>query len=70
MWKALYSRGCLVSCFFVVQSVVGCHIGDSSDVTLAFENAQVIQRFSGEITDNTDNTDKCRNVGLYECMNV
>ena len=55
---------------FVVWSVVCFHVGNSSDVTLAFEDAQAIQPFSGENTDNTDDTDKCRNVGLYECMNV
>ena len=36
IWKALYSHGCLVICLFV------CHGRDSSDVTLAFEDAQVI----------------------------
>ena len=35
----------------------GHHLGDSSDVTLAFEHAQVIQPFSREQTDSTDNTD-------------
>ena len=34
----------------------GCHAGDSSDVTLAFEDAQVMPPFSREETDNTDNT--------------
>ena len=36
----------------------GCHhVGDSSDVTLAFEDAQVIKPFSREKTDNIDDTD-------------
>ena len=35
----------------------GCPAGDSYDVTLAFEDAQVIQTFSREETDNTDHTD-------------
>ena len=48
IWKALYSRGCLVGRH---------HFGDHPDVTLAFEDAQVIQPFSREETDNTDDTD-------------
>jgi hypothetical protein len=59
-------RGCLV-----VWSVV--HIEDRSDVTLAFEDAQVIHPFSREKTyktddidnhDDTDDTEECRNVGM------
>ena len=34
-----------------------CHSGDSSYVTLAFEDAQVIQLFCREETDNADDTD-------------
>ena len=34
-----------------------CLIGDSSDVTLAFEYAHFIQPFSREETDNTDDTE-------------
>ena len=41
----------------VVWSVVHYHIGDSSDVTLAFEDAQITQAVSRENTDNTDDTD-------------
>ena len=37
IWKALYLRGCLVGWLSF------CHIGNNSDVTLAFEDAQVIQ---------------------------
>ena len=40
IWKALYMRGCLFGCSF------GHNAGNSSDVTLAFEDAQVIQLFS------------------------
>ena len=40
----------------VVQDLVGYYIGDSFDVTLAFEDAQVIQHFSRDETDNTDDT--------------
>ena len=40
----------------VVRSVVR-HASDSSDVTLAFKDAQVIQLFFMEKTDNTDDTD-------------
>ena len=37
---------------------VSCrHVGNSSDLTLAFEDSQVIQPFSREKTDNTDDTD-------------
>ena len=50
-WKALYLRRCLL-----VQTV-GCHAGNSSDVTLVFEDAQVIQLFSRKETDNTDDAD-------------
>ena len=32
IWKALYLRG----------NLVGCHVGNSSDVTLAFEDSQAI----------------------------
>ena len=35
----------------------GCQAGNSSDVTLAFEDAQVIQPVSMGENDNTDNTD-------------
>ena len=52
IWKALYSRWCL--------SVV-CHPGNSSDVTLAFEDDQVIWPFSREETDNTGDTDDTDN---------
>ena len=39
---------CVVVCSLFVQ-LVGCHyVGDSSDVTLAFEDAQVIKPFSRE----------------------
>ena len=34
-----------------------CHAGDSSDVTLAFEDAQGIPPFSKEETENTDDID-------------
>ena len=34
-----------------------CHTGGISDVTLAFEDAQVILPFSREETDDTDDTD-------------
>ena len=47
MGKALYLRGWLF-----IRSFVRRHAGDSSDVTLAFEDAQVIQPFSREETDN------------------
>ena len=36
---------------------VRCHAGDSSDVTLAFEDSQVIPPFSKEETENTEDTD-------------
>ena len=44
---------------WVVASLVGCclHAGHSSDVTLAFEDAQDISPFSGEETDDANNTD-------------
>ena len=44
-------RGC-----FGVHSF-GCHAGNSSDVTLAFENAQVIHPFARDETDSSDDTD-------------
>ena len=37
--------------------LVVCYAADSSDVTLAFEDAQVIQPFSREETDARDDTD-------------
>ena len=40
-WKALYSRGCSVG-WLVVR-----HGRDSSDVTLALEDAQVVRRSVG-----------------------
>ena len=41
-----------------VGLLVGCcHAGNSSDVTLAFEDDQVIAPFSREETDDTDYTD-------------
>ena len=43
--------GCLVVC------LTGCNAGDSSDGTQALEDAQVIQFFSREVTENTDDTD-------------
>ena len=43
--------GCLVDRLFVL------HAGNSSDVTLALEDAQGIPPFSSEQTDDTDNTD-------------
>ena len=52
---------------FVVWSVVCRHVGNCSHVTLAFEDAQVIEPFSRETTDNTDDTDdteECRNEGM------
>ena len=52
MGKALYLRGWLF-----IRSFVRRHAGDSSDVTLAFEDAQVIQPFSREETDDTVDTD-------------
>ena len=48
IWKALYLCGWLVV----------CHICNSSDVTLAFVDAQVIPPFSREETDDTDKTDE------------
>ena len=45
-------RGCLFG------RLVSCrHVGHSSDVTLAFEDAQIIKAFSREKTDSTDDTD-------------
>ena len=41
----------------VVYFGVVCHVGDSSDVTPAFEDSQIIQPLSREETDNTDDTD-------------
>ena len=41
IWKALYSRGCSVGWLVV------CHGRDSSDVTLALEDAQVVRRSVG-----------------------
>ena len=58
---------------FVVWLVVCCHIGNCSHVTLAFEDAQVIEPFSRETTNNiddTDDTEECRNEGMQECKNV
>ena len=55
---------------FVFWLVVCRPVGNSSDVTLAFEDAHVIQHFSREKTDNTDDTDDtddpeaCRNVEM------
>ena len=37
-------------------ALVNCHAGDSSDVTLAFKDAQVIPPFSKEQTENTYDT--------------
>ena len=48
MWVVVWSFGRLFVC---------CHVRYSSDVTLAFEDAQGIQHFSREKTDNTDDTD-------------
>ena len=45
----------VVGCLVVL--LTGCNAGDSSDVTQAFEDAQVIQPFSREVTENTDDTD-------------
>ena len=50
IWKALY-----LGCWVFVRRC--CHAGDSYDVTLAFEDAQVIQFFSMEETDDTDIAD-------------
>ena len=63
----------LFGCLFVVSLVVCLHVGNTSDVTLAFKDAQVIQPLSREKTYNTDDTDdteEYRSVGMYECMNV
>ena len=48
IWNALYLHG---SGLFV------CNAGNSSDVTLAFEDAHIIPPFSREETKNTDDTD-------------
>ena len=41
----------------VVRLSLVCHVGDSSDVTLAFEYVQEIPLFSREETKNKDDTD-------------
>ena len=46
---------------------VGRHTGDSSDVTLAFEDAQFIPLFSREETVNTDDTDDTDDTDNTEC---
>ena len=51
---ALISLPCLGCCSFGCRC---CHAGNSSEVTLAFEDDQVIPPFSREETDDTDNTD-------------
>ena len=43
-----------------VNRSVGRHAGDISDVTLAFEDAQVIPPFSREETDDTDDTESTK----------
>ena len=43
IWKALYLRGCLVGGLF------GRHVGDRSDVTLAFEDVQVVQSLTDPV---------------------
>ena len=56
--------------WFVGHLVVCRLVGNSSYVTLAFEDAQVIQPCSREKTDNTDDTDdtddtkECKNIGM------
>ena len=57
----------LFGCLFVVWLVVCLHVGNTSDVTLAFKDAQVIQPLSREKTYNTDDTDdteEYRNIGM------
>ena len=45
IWKALYSRGCLFG--WLVGWLVVRHGRDSSDVTLALEDVQVVRRSVG-----------------------
>ena len=52
--KALHLRCWLVCCLFG-------HTGNISDVTLAFEDTQVIPPFSREESDDTDKTDDTDN---------
>ena len=53
IWKTLYLHACLFNCWLVWC----CHVVNSSDVTLCFEDTQAIQPFSREKTDNIDDTD-------------
>ena len=54
-WKALYSPCCLFG--WLDGRSVGCHINDSTEVTLVFEGGKGIPSYSRENTDDTDDTD-------------
>ena len=44
----------------------GCHTGNSSDVTLAFKDAQVIQPVSMGENDNKDDTDDIDDIDVTD----
>ena len=46
------------------------HVGDSSDITLAFEDAQVILREETDNTDDTDDTDDTADVESRESTEI